>query len=220
MRCYIITYQNEQTGDNATSNAHDALYKSRLVAEHGKKRLFQHVRRAEGGSKGPPQDATSREPKDAVRGSETALPVHKRSSAEHAHVHGKARGQVRGGGVKVAGARDGRDEKEDADSGVERNTGDLVEENLAEGADKGQNVADKVKLGNLFIVILVSRGCSSRAWLVVDGKPCWNEATAGESCRRPSEALHRASCGSNSRASTPMSAGRSRATGNASAPSS
>lgn len=51
--------------------------------------------------------------------------------------------------MKVAGTRDGRNHEEEADSGIERRAGDLVEEDLAQGADKGEDVANKVELGDL-----------------------------------------------------------------------
>jgi hypothetical protein len=51
--------------------------------------------------------------------------------------------------VKVARARDHSEEEQDSDSCINGNTGGLVKDRLAECTEKGETVADKVKLGNL-----------------------------------------------------------------------
>ena len=54
--------------------------------------------------------------------------------------------------MKVAGTRDHGEEEEETNSRVDGNAGGLVKDRLAEGAENGETVANKVELGNLVSV--------------------------------------------------------------------
>ena len=51
--------------------------------------------------------------------------------------------------MEVAGARDGRDEEDKGDPGIQGVADDSPQPRLAEGAGQGESIADKVELGNL-----------------------------------------------------------------------
>ena len=145
----LSTYHNEQAGNDTPEESNDGLDERLPVTKEGEDDLLEDVRRAECRRKRPAKNARHGEPKDALRGLQAAPPVHKRGGAQHAHVHGKARGQERRAGVEVARAGDGGNQEEDADPAIQSGADDLEHEGLAKSTDKGKAVADKVKLGHL-----------------------------------------------------------------------
>lgn len=125
------------------------LEEALLVAEQGEQALLEHKGATQGNGKWPPKYAAYRKPKHALRRLDPPAPIDKGSSAQHRHVHGEARGQVGGAGVKVARAEDEGGDEEESHAGVEGEADGSPHQRLAKGAAEGQGIADKVELGDL-----------------------------------------------------------------------
>jgi len=120
-----------------------------LVAEQGEQDLLKHKGGAQSNDKWPSENASYRKPKHALGRLDPAAPVDKSSSAQHRHVHGEARGQVGGTGVKVARAEDESGDEEEAHAGVKCEADGPPHQRLAKGAAESQGIANKVELGDL-----------------------------------------------------------------------
>lgn len=128
------------------------LEEALLVAEQGEQALLEHKGGAQGNGKWPSENAAYRKPKHALRRLDPAAPIDKGSRPQHRHVHGEARRQVGGAGVKVARAEDEGGDEEEAHAGVEGEADGSPHQRLAKGAAESQGIADKVEFGDLHTV--------------------------------------------------------------------